>query len=255
MDQSLYSRLIRTGVPTINLNWQGRSRPSIVDLYRWRYNDLKDLEIVKTGKYNYMNAGFKYEYQFIHVDGQEHSPSPHYYQNLNEAEFVVAVFMFMCLIGYNPDDITILTTYKGQKDLIKDIVKQKCEMNSFFSKPPHRITTVDKYQGRQNDYVLLSLVRTKHVGHIKDIRRLVVGLSRAKLGLYIFGDYNLFKESFELKNSFERLNKNLLKLSILINETHPTGRKEIAQKDIIEIMDYKHMYRVDQELLKIKLQK
>jgi intron-binding protein aquarius len=31
---------------------------------------------------------------------------------------------------------------------------------------------VDKYQGQQNDYVLLSLVRTNHFGHFRDVRRL-----------------------------------------------------------------------------------
>tara|TARA_R110002050_G_scaffold85632_1_gene182672 strand:- start:173 stop:445 length:273 start_codon:yes stop_codon:yes gene_type:complete len=46
-----------------------------------------------------------------------------------------------------------------------------------------QITTVDKYQGQQNDYILLSLVRTKAVGHIRDVRRLVVAMSRARLGL------------------------------------------------------------------------
>lgn len=46
----------------------------------------------------------------------------------------------------------------------------------FFTK----VTTVDKYQGQQNDYVLLSLVRTRIVGHLRDVRRLVVAMSRAR---------------------------------------------------------------------------
>jgi hypothetical protein len=37
---------------------------------------------------------------------------------------------------------------------------------------PPQVTTVDKYQGQQNDYVLLSLVRTNHFGHLRDVRRL-----------------------------------------------------------------------------------
>lgn len=41
-----------------------------------------------------------------------------------------------------------------------------------------QITTVDKYQGQQNDFVLLSLVRSRIVGHLRDVRRLVVALSR-----------------------------------------------------------------------------
>ena len=38
---------------------------------------------------------------------------------------------------------------------------------------PAQVTTVDKYQGQQNDYVLLSLVRTRAFGHLRDVRRLV----------------------------------------------------------------------------------
>jgi len=34
--------------------------------------------------------------------------------------------------------------------------------------------------------VLLSLVRTKTVGHLRDVRRLIVAMSRARLGLYVF---------------------------------------------------------------------
>ena len=35
---------------------------------------------------------------------------------------------------------------------------------------PRAVTTVDKYQGQQNDFVLLSLVRTESVGHLRDVR-------------------------------------------------------------------------------------
>lgn len=41
---------------------------------------------------------------------------------------------------------------------------------------------LQRFQGQQNDYILLSLVRTKNVGHLRDIRRLVVAMSRARLG-------------------------------------------------------------------------
>lgn len=66
-----------------------------------------------------------------------------------------------------------------------------------------QVTTVDKYQGQQNDYVLLSLVRTKTVGHLRDVRRLVVAMSRARLGLYVFANVSLFSNCFELSPSFK----------------------------------------------------
>ena len=61
---------------------------------------------------------------------------------------------------------------------------------------------MDKFQGQQNDYVLLSLVRTRAVGHLRDVRRLVVAMSRARLGLYIVGRQQLFGNCYELQPTF-----------------------------------------------------
>lgn len=73
------------------------------------------------------NAGFVNEYQLIDVpdfDGKgEYQPTPYFYQNLGEAEYVVAVYMYMRLLGYPANKISILTTYNGQKHLIRDVLK------------------------------------------------------------------------------------------------------------------------------------
>ena len=65
-----------------------------------------------------------------------------------------------------------------------------------------QVTTVDRYQGQQNDYIILSLVRTKTVGHLRDVRRLVVAMSRARLGLYILARVSLFHSCSELQPAF-----------------------------------------------------
>jgi hypothetical protein len=82
------------------------------------------------------------------------------------------------------------------------------------SLPPHltlplttRPHTVDKYQGQQNDYVLLSLVRTSAVGHLRDVRRLVVALSRARLGIYVFCRQSLYESCYELYPAISQLVK------------------------------------------------
>lgn len=62
---------------------------------------------------------------------------------------------------------------------------------------------MDKYQGQQNEIVLLSLVRTRAVGHLRDVRRLVVAMSRARLGLYIFGRASIFAQCYELQPTFK----------------------------------------------------
>ena len=64
---------------------QGRARPSLAELYRWRYEGLGDLPNVLTGpEYLRANPGFAFDYQFIDVpDYQgrgESTPVPYFYQ-------------------------------------------------------------------------------------------------------------------------------------------------------------------------------
>lgn len=92
-----------------------------------------------------------------------------------------------------------------------------------------QITTVDKYQGQQNDYILLSLVRTKTVGHIRDVRRLVVAVSRARLGLYMFARVSLFQNCFELSSTFKLLTQRPLQLHLFPHENYSTKR-ELSDK-------------------------
>jgi intron-binding protein aquarius len=178
MDQSLFTRFVRLGVPYIELNAQGRARPEMAKLYNWRYRALGDMEHVKaTPRFLSANAGFAHEFQFVDVpEGVESEPTAYFYQNLVEAEYMVAVYMFMRLQGYPADKITMLSTYNGQVALLNDVARYRCSGLPEVGMPG-KISTVDKYQGQQNDYILLSLVRSKTVGHLRDVRRLVVGLS------------------------------------------------------------------------------
>jgi intron-binding protein aquarius len=158
MEQSFFTRLVRLGVPAIHLDAQGRSRSSIADLYRWRYRSLSDLlSISQEAEYALANAGFKYPFQFINVkdfDGAgETQPSPHFIQNLGEAEYVVAVYQYMRLLGYPAEKITVLTTYAGQRALICDVLDERCTHHPLFGFPS-AVTTVDKYQGDQNDCMI-----------------------------------------------------------------------------------------------------
>lgn len=169
------------------------------------------------------NPGFAHAFQLVNVDDfedqGESTPTPFYYQNLGEAEYVVALFQYMVLIGYAPEKISILTTYNGQKELITDILRQRCGVGTpLAGVTPKAVSTVDQYQGQQNDIILLSLVRTKTVGHLRDIRRLVVSVSRARLGLYVFCRKNIFGQSHELKNTMEQFLERPTKLQLVLGE-------------------------------------
>ncbi|XP_063040700.1 RNA helicase aquarius isoform X2 [Engraulis encrasicolus] len=209
MEQSLFTRFVRLGVPTVDLDAQGRARASLCNLYNWRYKQLGNLpHVQQQPEFRMPNAGLQYDFQLINVEDfngvGESEPNPYFYQNLAEAEYSVALFMYMRLLGYPADRISILTTYNGQKHLIRDVINQRCARNPFFGQP-NKVTTVDRFQGQQNDIIILSLVRTKAVGHLRDVRRLVVAMSRARLGLYIFARVSLFQNCFELTPAFNQL--------------------------------------------------
>ncbi|CAJ0926916.1 unnamed protein product [Ranitomeya imitator] len=275
MEQSLFTRFVRLGVPTVDLDAQGRARASLCNLYNWRYKSLGNLPHVQLlPEFRAANAGFLYDFQLINVEDfngvGESEPNPYFYQNLAEAEYAVALFMYMRLLGYPANRISILTTYNGQKHLIRDIINQRCRKNPVIGQPTYgalvyapwtyivkatfgsrreqsdpenlrsgdvtekrsraalemvAVTTVDRFQGQQNDYIILSLVRTKAVGHLRDVRRLVVAMSRARLGLYIFARVSLFQNCFELTPAFRQLTARPLRLHMLPGESFPTQRR------------------------------
>ncbi|PIN23485.1 DEAD box containing helicase [Handroanthus impetiginosus] len=253
MDQSLFTRFVRLGVPYIELNAQGRARPSLARLYNWRYKELGDLPYVRENPvFHRANAGFSYDYQLVDVPDYrgrgETAPSPWFYQNEGEAEYIVSIYMYMRLLGYPANKISILTTYNGQKLLIRDVINRRCVPYDFIG-PPHKVTTVDKFQGQQNDFILLSLVRTRFVGHLRDVRRLVVAMSRARLGLYVFCRRSLFEQCYELQPTFQLLLKRPDHLALNLNEVtafterhvEDTGPVQLVsgQEEMATIVNYK----------------
>lgn len=246
MEQSLFTRIVRLGVPTVDLDAQGRSRATIANLYNWRYKKLDNMSHVGVyAEYQKANAGLVYDFQLINVEDfngvGESEPNPYFYQNLAEAEYCVALFMYMRLLGYPAHKITILSTYNGQKHLIRDVINTRCADNPLIGRP-HKVTTVDKYQGQQNDYILLSLVRTASVGHLRDVRRLIVAMSRARLGLYVFARVSLFRNCFELTPAFNQLMIRPQQLHIVPHETFPTSRLNTSRvPNSVAIQDMVHM--------------
>lgn len=92
MDQSMFSRFIRLGVPVVQLDKQGRCRSSMADLFRWRYKNLGDLpRVLSASEFQQKNKGFGFNFQMIDVvdyagEG-ESEPSPHYLQVFHRSFF------------------------------------------------------------------------------------------------------------------------------------------------------------------------
>ena len=81
----MFTRFVRLGVPTIQLDAQGRARPSLSSLYSWRYLTLGNLpHVTRWSEYIVANPGFAYDHQLINVEDfngvGETEPTPHFYQ-------------------------------------------------------------------------------------------------------------------------------------------------------------------------------
>lgn len=72
--------------------------------------------------------------------------------------------------------------------------------------------------------MILSLTRTRTVGYLRDVRRLTVALSRARLGLYVLGRREVFESCYELKPAFDRLFQRPDKLMLVPGEMFPSAR-------------------------------
>jgi len=70
-----------------------------------------------------------------------------------------------------------------------------------------------------------------------DVRRLIVAMSRARLGLYVFARVALFQNCFELTPAFNQLMIRPLQLFLAPRETYPPVRKVFARRRIYILHD------------------
>jgi intron-binding protein aquarius len=76
------------------------------------------------------------------------------------------------------------------------------------------------------------------VGHLRDIRRLVVAMSRGRLGLYILGRKQLFNRCLELAPVFKILGKRPNRLQLYPAEMFETERKVTCSFLIVPLLNY-----------------
>ena len=86
-------------------------------------------------------------------------------------------------------DVGIISPYRAQVQLLRRLVKA-----SEFFKPFRRlisVNTVDGFQGQERDIIVISLVRSNdegQIGFLRDLRRMNVAITRARMKLIILGD-------------------------------------------------------------------
>ncbi|XP_028303349.1 NFX1-type zinc finger-containing protein 1 isoform X2 [Gouania willdenowi] len=200
LEMSMFERLVKMGLPFVRLKYQHRMRPEIARLLTPHiYNELQNhpsvlvYEDIKGLKTNLFFVEHNHHEEEI-KDGKSH-------QNQHEAHFIVSLCSYLLLQDYKPEQISILTTYTGQLHCLRKLMPAK----NFTGVKVH---VVDKYQGEENDIILLSLVRSNaqnKVGFLNVPNRVCVALSRAKKGLYIIGNGQMLSQVKLWSNIFHTL--------------------------------------------------
>lgn len=86
-------------------------------------------------------------------------------------------------------DVGVISPYRAQVQYLRHLLKQR----EFF-KPFRKlisVNTVDGFQGQERDVILISLVRSNaegEIGFLRDLRRMNVAMTRARMKLIILGD-------------------------------------------------------------------
>ncbi|XP_046375695.2 NFX1-type zinc finger-containing protein 1-like [Haliotis rufescens] len=201
LDLSLFERMINNGLHCDCLELQHRMRPSISKVLRHIYDKLKDHESV----FSYGDVrGISENIYFINHSVQE-SENKELLSHLNdfEAKYITKLCQYLLKQGYSHSQITVLSTYSAQVSHLRSMMTQERQEGLL-------ITAVDNYQGEENDIVLLSLVRSNQeekIGFLKTDNRICVALSRAKIGLYVIGNFDLLARHSETwKNIIQDLN-------------------------------------------------
>lgn len=135
--------------------------------------------------------GFSHNLQFMDIkDGREEVHSGQY-ANSKEAEFVALTFIYMRRMGFDAEQICLLTTSELQKVLIQEMIRNFYQENTaILNDDVINICTVDEMKSNKYDYLVVSLVDTEnHDSNSRNTSLLICNLLNCGAkGIYIFGN-------------------------------------------------------------------
>nr|QTH36738.1 regulator of nonsense transcripts 1 variant [Homo sapiens] len=128
---------------------------------------------------------------FYVTQGQEEiASSGTSYLNRTEAANVEKITTKLLKAGAKPDQIGIITPYEGQRSYLVQYMQFSGSLHTKLYQEVE-IASVDAFQGREKDFIILSCVRANEhqgIGFLNDPRRLNVALTRARYGVIIVGN-------------------------------------------------------------------
>ncbi len=90
-----------------------------------------------------------------------------------------------------PLTIGVIAPYRAQINYLKDAIEENAQLNGWLQHRVLSVGTVDSFQGQERDIIAISLTRSNHhgeIGFLSDIRRMNVGMTRARRKLLLVGD-------------------------------------------------------------------
>ena len=195
-EQSLFVRMQNNFAGEVHLlDTQYRMHPAISAFPSRTFYDglLKDGEgMANLRRRPWHSSALLAPYRFYDVSGQ-HRAAPKGHSLINSAEIEVAMALYDRLTSdFTTYDFSgrvgIITPYKSQLKALKD---------KFSGRYGSSITdmiefnTTDAFQGRESEVIIFSCVRASPaggIGFLQDIRRMNVGLTRAKSSLWVLGN-------------------------------------------------------------------
>ncbi|MFW5906795.1 MAG: IGHMBP2 family helicase [Candidatus Natronoplasma sp.] len=128
-------------------------------------------------------------------------------ENPGEAVLAAELSGKFCEMGLEPTDLGVITPYDDQADLIgKKIGEEDIEVD-----------TVDGFQGREKEVIILSLTRSNdrnNIGFLKDLRRLNVSITRARRKLVVIADSKTLSSHPAYKELFDHMEKEGRKVKV-----------------------------------------
>lgn len=102
------------------------------------------------------------------------------------------------LVPYDPSErqhkpltIGVIAPYRAQINYLKDAIEQSDTLNNLLQHRTLSVGTVDSFQGQERDIIAISLTRSNNhgeIGFLSDIRRMNVGMTRARRKLLLVGN-------------------------------------------------------------------
>lgn len=196
LTQSLFERLIILGNRPIRLEVQYRMHPCLADFPSNMFYEGTLQNGVTAPERLRKSVDFPWPipslpmFFFQNLGQEEISSSGTSFLNRTEASNVEKIITAFFKAGVKPNQIGVVTPYEGQRSYVVNHMQFHGKLRKDFYKEVE-VASVDAFQGREKDYIILSCVRSNEhqgIGFLSDPRRLNVALTRAKYGLVILGN-------------------------------------------------------------------